>query len=494
MATLVPRVRAGVDVRKLPLDPTDGFVLTRIDGVTPVHAIAQMTGLPEFSVSASVEKLKGLGAVDLIDPAAPPPNVPAPPPVASAPTDVTHKANASTAGRSQRYPEEELDEPDVDLERDHRRQVLDLFYDLDDLDHYTLLGLTREADKKSIKRAYYDLAAKLHPDRFFRKKLGSFKSKMEVVFARITSAHDTLTDKEAKADYDAYLGDVVNTRALEAQLARAQEEIRLAKEQVEAQARAAAEAAAAMVAERAPSPSTQDLELKARREALARRLGRPAVPPAPGSRPDVARAAPEVPSAARSRSVEENRDTLRRMYEDRLKAAQKAQSQKYADLGRAALSNNDPVAAANALRMAVSFEEGDSTLRELFEQTEARAASVLMETYLKAAQYEERSERFAEAARSWSKVSQLRPTDAVPADAAARCLLAAKGDLHEAARLAQHAISVAPQTTKYRVTLANVYLAANLVLAAKRELENAARIDPKSTVVSELLKRLPKPT
>jgi curved DNA-binding protein CbpA len=286
---------------------------------------------------------------------------------------VTHKANASTAGRSQRYPEEELDEPDVDLERDHRRQVLDLFYDLDDLDHYTLLGLTREADKKSIKRAYYDLAAKLHPDRFFRKKLGSFKSKMEVVFARITSAHDTLTDKQAKADYDAYLGDVVNTRALEAQLARAQEEIRLAKEQVEAQARAAAEAAAAMAVDRAPSPSTQDLELKARREALARRLGRPAVPPAPSSRPDVARAAPEVPSAARSRSVEENRDTLRRMYEDRLKAAQKAQAQKYAELGRAALSNNDPVAAANALRMAVSFEEGDSTLKELFEQTEARA-------------------------------------------------------------------------------------------------------------------------
>ncbi len=481
MAALVPRVRAGVDVRKLPLDPTDGFVLTRIDGQTSIHAIAQMTGLPEFSVTTSVEKLTGLGAVDLIDPANPPPNVPMPPPV---PVVAPKRANASTSGRSQRYPEAELDE-DVDIDRDHRRQVLDLFYDLDDLDHYTLLGLTREADKKTIKRAYYDLAGRLHPDRFFRKQLGSFKSKMEVVFAKITTAHDTLTSKEDRAEYDAYLGDVINTRDLEAQLARAQEEVRVAKEHVEAQAASAAAAVAAAP----PEVARVDLELRARREALARRLGKPPAgiaPPPPPSKPEI-----HEPSA-RFRTVDENRDTVRRMYEERLKAAKRAQALKYLELGRASLASNDPVAASNALRMALTFDDTDPELRALFEVAEAKASAILLETYLKNAQYEEKSERFAEAARSWVKVSQLRPQDGVPADSAARCLLAAKGNLHEAADLAKHAITVAPQTIKFRVTLANVYLAANLVLAAKRELENAARIDPKSGPVAEMLKRLPK--
>ena len=51
------------------------------------------------------------------------------------------------------------------------------------------------ADKKAIKDAYYVLAAEYHPDRYFRKRLGTFKSKMEAVFNRLTVAHDTLTRK-----------------------------------------------------------------------------------------------------------------------------------------------------------------------------------------------------------------------------------------------------------------------------------------------------------
>ena len=161
MPTLVPRVLPGVDFRKLPLDPTDGFVLTRIDGATTIASIAQTTGLPEGSVASCIDKLKGLGVVDMIDPSKPPP---APPPAQSKP-DASKAASAGSAGRSQRYPESELDEV-CDLERDHRRQILDLFYDLDELDHYTLLGVTQDVDKKAIKRAYYDLASRLTPTAF----------------------------------------------------------------------------------------------------------------------------------------------------------------------------------------------------------------------------------------------------------------------------------------------------------------------------------------
>lgn len=498
MATLVPRLRPGVDVRTLPLDPTDGFVLTRVDGQTTVHAIASMTGLPEFSVESSVEKLVKLGAVEMYDPTAPY----VPPAPVSSPTigaQAARPVTAPTAGREQRYPDSELEEV-CDLDMEHKRQILDLFHDLEDLDHYTLLGLTREADKKTIKRAYYDLASRLHPDRFFRKQLGSFKTKMEVVFAKITVAHDTLTTKDKREEYDVYLRDVVSTRSLEAQLARAQNEVRLAKEHAAAQEahaeaqrlerleRDRAQAAAAHVPEPEPSrPNNADSELRARREALARRLGKPvtqahAPPPPEPARDD----------GARGRSVQENRDTVKRMFDDRMSSAKRAQIARYIDMARASLAANDPVAASNTLRTALTIDPDDAELRALYAETESKAAGVLVETYVKAAQYEERNERFPEAARSWARVAQLRPTDAVAADAAARCMLAGRGNLHQAADLSKHAITLAPNVTKYRLTLANVYLAANLVLAAKRELEIAAKLDPKSQVVLEMLKRLPR--
>ena len=62
------------------------------------------------------------------------------------------------------YDPAELDE-DVDLERDHRRKVLDAYYTLSDLDLYQVLGIDRTADKKAVKRAYYELATLHHPDR-----------------------------------------------------------------------------------------------------------------------------------------------------------------------------------------------------------------------------------------------------------------------------------------------------------------------------------------
>jgi len=464
-------VLPGVDFRKLPLDPTDGFVLTRIDGATTIAAIAQTTGLPEGSVASCVDKLKGLGVVDRIDPSKPPP---APPPTASKP-DASRAASAGSAGRSQRYPDAELDEV-CDLERDHRKQILDLFYDLDELDHYTLLGVTQDADKKAIKRAYYDLASRLHPDRFFRRSLGSFKSKMEVVFAKVTTAHETLTSTKGREEYDLYLRDVVNTRSLEAQLARAQEELNAA----------AAEYATVAPEELEPAPPKRDAEaeLRARREALARRLGRP-----------VAQAAPKPPEPARQdsarwRTVEENRETVKRMYEDRMNGVKRAQVKKYTDMADAAAAKNDAVACAAALRMALSVDDTDEELRARYEEADASASLMLVDSYLKTAQYEERNDKFPEAARSWQKVAAIRPDDPVPAEAAARCLVAGKGNLHQAADLAKRAIELAPENIKYRITLAKVYIAANLLLAAKRELEAAAKVDPKSQSVAELLKTL----
>lgn len=94
---------------------------------------------------------------------------------------------------------------DVDLDEARRRYVLDAFAQLDRISHYALLGVQRGADGKAVKNAYYRLAGLVHPDRYFAKRLGSYKPKMEALFARISEAFETLSNAQGRAAYDAWL-------------------------------------------------------------------------------------------------------------------------------------------------------------------------------------------------------------------------------------------------------------------------------------------------
>ena len=99
----------------------------------------------------------------------------------------------------------ELDE-DVDLDMERRRYILEAHAQLDRINHYALLGVNRAADKKAVKDAYFRLAGLVHPDRYFGKRLGSYKLKMELLFTRITAAYETLSESERRATYDLELG------------------------------------------------------------------------------------------------------------------------------------------------------------------------------------------------------------------------------------------------------------------------------------------------
>jgi hypothetical protein len=96
-------------------------------------------------------------------------------------------------------------EEDVDLGRERRRQILDLYYRLSDIDYYEALGIAYSAEKKEIRSAYFALSKVFHPDSMFRKNLGSFKAKMVAVFQFLTEAYETLGKKKARDEYDAYL-------------------------------------------------------------------------------------------------------------------------------------------------------------------------------------------------------------------------------------------------------------------------------------------------
>ncbi|MGL4269396.1 MAG: molecular chaperone DnaJ [Plesiomonas sp.] len=65
-------------------------------------------------------------------------------------------------------------------------------------DYYEVLGVSREADEREIKKAYKRLAMKYHPDR----NQGDKES--EARFKEIKEAYEILTDAQKKAAYDQY--------------------------------------------------------------------------------------------------------------------------------------------------------------------------------------------------------------------------------------------------------------------------------------------------
>jgi tetratricopeptide (TPR) repeat protein len=157
-----------------------------------------------------------------------------------------------------------------------------------------------------------------------------------------------------------------------------------------------------------------------------------------------------------------------------------------------ARAKGDMVAAANALRVAIELDPENAELRATQGEAQAAADGILVEQYLKQAEYEERSERWADAGRSWTRVARTRPSDANAHERAAHCAVKGNGNLHEAAAMGQRAVQLEPKNPVFRRTLANVYLSAGLSLNAKRELEVALQLAPNDAATTALLKRIAK--
>ena len=498
-----PKPVADRDVRGAPLSPTDGFVLSRVDGVVTDKDILATTGLPEDQIHASLAKLEALGLITFDGAKSPRAASSGSVPAAAAHVaSSTQMRAAPPRSDPPLTPEEEavLGE-DVELDVEMRRRVLVMYRGLQTLDHYALLGVDRKADRKTLKRAYFDLAAKFHPDKYFRKNLGSYKLRMEGIFGRITQAHDTLTNREARAEYDAYLDEQRRSRGIEELLADALAEVSRAKESIEREAGAPR----GVTGRPRPAPSTPSLrdastttssasgtgpvDPAVRREALARRLlagrGGAASGAIPGTR---TASSPAMPATTTADAM----DALRRRYEERKSMAQAVQARKYIANAEGAMASGDAVAAANAFRVAMTLSPNEPGLAQRAKEASTRADSILAETYTRQAMYEEKNDQWSDAARSWARVCRARPEDANPHERAANALVKGGGDLHEASRLAQIACTLNAQSAPYRATLANVYLAAGLTRNARRELETAAQLAPHDDNIQAMLKRVGK--
>ena len=87
-----------------------------------------------------------------------------------------------------------LDES-LDIDLSVQRRILEFESSLE-LPYHLLLGVKQGAAPKIVKRAYFKLSKEFHPDRYFRKSIGSYATRLDRIFKRVLEAHEILSDPE----------------------------------------------------------------------------------------------------------------------------------------------------------------------------------------------------------------------------------------------------------------------------------------------------------
>jgi hypothetical protein len=151
--------------QKVALSPTDGFVLSRIDGVLTMREILDAISLPAEDVERALFALLCTGLIELLPP--------------QQPVDDDVKAV--------------------------RTAVLEAHARLHTRTHFEVLGIKPDADTAEVRAAYYRLAKTFHPDVHHRPELADLRDKLDDVFARIAAAYDVLSHQQRRQDYESLL-------------------------------------------------------------------------------------------------------------------------------------------------------------------------------------------------------------------------------------------------------------------------------------------------
>lgn len=81
-------------------------------------------------------------------------------------------------------------------------EVIEMKQSLSAKDLYQILDVPRGASDEEIKKSYFQLARKFHPDRFARDVSKGYRDQIDEVFNAITMAYRTLSDKGKRQSYD----------------------------------------------------------------------------------------------------------------------------------------------------------------------------------------------------------------------------------------------------------------------------------------------------
>lgn len=168
------------DSSGLNLSAEEGFLLSRIDGLTPWSLLVEMAGIEtELADRCRVEWLAG-GIVQ-------------PVPIAPIRRAKTHgRADSAFAREDSSAIDASCLDPDLEIDLDTQRKILE-FEARSEGGYHARLGIEPGADDRTIKKAYLKLSREFHPDRFFRRNLGPYSERLPRIYRTILEAYAVLS-------------------------------------------------------------------------------------------------------------------------------------------------------------------------------------------------------------------------------------------------------------------------------------------------------------
>jgi curved DNA-binding protein CbpA len=176
----------GLDLSRKEMSNEEGFLFSRIDGQTSLEEIVRASGMAQGAALGILTSLQAKGIITWDGAAAVPEDDGRPP------------------WERMQFDPFDLAE-DVDLDETIKKKILYLHAKMGELTHYKILGIGRRSEPKEIKRAYFQVSREFHPDTYFRKNLGSYKSRIEAIFKRVGQAYEVLAEEQKRTAYDATL-------------------------------------------------------------------------------------------------------------------------------------------------------------------------------------------------------------------------------------------------------------------------------------------------
>lgn len=152
--------------QRITLSPAEGFVLSRVDGLTSARQVFQITPFPPEEAERSLFGLLCTGVVEYL------------------PGEAGEAAPPADARRA---------------------EILDAYHSLAERDYFQVLEIARDAPQAAVVAAYYRQARRFHPDVHHEPALSDLRDQIEAVFQRVSEAYETLRRPTLRQSYESGL-------------------------------------------------------------------------------------------------------------------------------------------------------------------------------------------------------------------------------------------------------------------------------------------------
>lgn len=198
--------------QKITLTPTDGYVVSRVDGTLSAREIL---GLMPVSPEDTMRSLLGLLCTGTLEYLPVPPKKQARKESGKAPSAAAATADppaaisqrprptTSASGPPAETPPSVADEHKAPLSR--RVEILTAYDRIKTKNHFEILGIEPGANDAQVKEAYFRLAKRFHPDTHHDPALADLRDQLEAVFIRLGAAYDVLRNPRTRAGHGAEL-------------------------------------------------------------------------------------------------------------------------------------------------------------------------------------------------------------------------------------------------------------------------------------------------